>query len=291
MAVKRGKLPPTPGDTYKQKLDLELSDDWNEPELDLNAHPIVIYGEQGVGKTTLAKQFENPFFLFTEKGGRTFRFKGAVCEDWEEFAHYSSEIQRRIRKDKWDYSPIVIDSLDRMGKFAHTYVCKTLGIKSPHELSHGRAWDLISVELKDYFEPLIDTGYGFIGMSHSALRTVQRADGSEFNRIEPTYDNRVGLLLSGPVALTGYYYHEKGGRFLRIVGNELITAKCRFHEDGVGFIAKNGRPVKIIDMGQDSKEAYQNLIAAFNGEQATSGEKKSQIDVLPVETKKHRKRL
>ena len=92
----------------------------HEPaELDVNDEPLimVIYGEFGRGKTTLAELFPKPFFLDTNRGMLTLGLKGKKPMRFEPEGYKDLEALYFVLKDlieEGDYETLVVDNLDSL---------------------------------------------------------------------------------------------------------------------------------------------------------------------------------
>ncbi len=72
------------------------------------AFKAVVYGEAGIGKTTLASQLPKPLFLDTEDGCRNVGADRLPVRNWEELQGYLIS----LGQDLEGYETIVIDSAD-----------------------------------------------------------------------------------------------------------------------------------------------------------------------------------
>ncbi len=68
----------------------------------------VLYGVEGIGKTTLAAQFPTPLFLDTEDGTKQLEVDRVACQDWPSLRGAVAE----LAVEKHGYQTIVIDSID-----------------------------------------------------------------------------------------------------------------------------------------------------------------------------------
>jgi len=62
----------------------------------------------------------------------------------------------------------------------------------------------------------------------------------------------------------GYYHIENNQRFLQIREDDFAMAGCRCEEN---FLTPDGQQIFKIPMGNTPKEAYDNIIKAFNNKQ------------------------
>ena len=80
----------------------------------------VIYGPEGIGKSTFASQFPKPLFIDVEKGsGNIDVDRTAHPESW---ASLNVMVDELIR-DQFGYKTLVIDSIDWAEEIASQHVC------------------------------------------------------------------------------------------------------------------------------------------------------------------------
>lgn len=80
---------------------------------------VLVFGEKGIGKTTLAAGFPNPYFIQTEDGfGRKIRCDGYPVKNLQEF----NEILRDFSTEEHDYKTLVVDHIDDVEAFTHRHI-------------------------------------------------------------------------------------------------------------------------------------------------------------------------
>ncbi|MEK9896208.1 MAG: ATP-binding protein, partial [Burkholderiaceae bacterium] len=109
---------------------------------------IVVYGQAGVGKTTLGAQAPNPVFLQTESGEGTLEIN--AFPQVKDFSEMLEAIASLIEHEH-DYETLVIDSLDHLEPIIWKEVCKTQGIDSIEKLGYGKGY----VFALDYWRELM----------------------------------------------------------------------------------------------------------------------------------------
>lgn len=95
---------------------------------------IIIYGTEGIGKSTVGSQCPNPIFIQTEDGiGQIDTSSFPKCETWDEF---DSQLEA-LCKDDHDFGSVVIDSLDRLEALVWQKVCKDSNVDSIEKACGG----------------------------------------------------------------------------------------------------------------------------------------------------------
>lgn len=97
-------------------------------------HLVLIYGPDGVGKTTVAAQAPKPIFLEAEGGSNNldvFRFPRLKTT-----AEASLAVKELIEKDH-DFKSLVIDSVDWLETLLHQDICRQYSVKKIAEAAKG----------------------------------------------------------------------------------------------------------------------------------------------------------
>ena len=98
---------------------------------------VIVYGVEGVGKSTFASQAPSPVFLCAEDGIahlETERFPTA--KTWVDVL----EAIRVLTHEEHDYETLVIDTLDWLEPLCHEHVCKLAGVSHIDEIAYGKGY-------------------------------------------------------------------------------------------------------------------------------------------------------
>lgn len=262
----------------KEKLELALVTEPSAPPQELRSYTVLLYGDKGIGKTSLSAQFPGAYFLCTEPGTKALRVKASQVPDWDHFVGYIDLIE----KDADPERTVIVDVIDLAYEFKYNEICRSLGIDNPtEEKDFGATWRKIRREFREEIERLTRLPGGVIFLSHDTEREITMSDGTTVDRRMPTMAKQASQEVCGLVDIIVYYGWEKENRFLNIVGSQELVAKCRCEEN---FFVKNhvgeaDYRVKRIAAGNSSKIAYDNLCKAFNNQQDS-------VDGLPPGSKK-----
>lgn len=97
---------------------------------------ILVYGIEGIGKSTFASKFPKPIFIQTEDG-----LDNIDCESFpvaRKFEDVVGALDALIR-EKHDYSTVVIDSLDWLEALIWKMLCEREGVESIEQVGGGYA--------------------------------------------------------------------------------------------------------------------------------------------------------
>lgn len=138
----------------------------------------VIYGVEGVGKTTFAGHFPKPLFLDLDRGSERMEVDRInTIETWEALATTLAEI---YATPSLPYSTIVIDTADMAAKLCTDFVCKVNGNKkSIEEFGYGKGYVILAHEFSTLLvqaTTLVDAGYNVVFLAHAMQRTVTKPD-------------------------------------------------------------------------------------------------------------------
>lgn len=81
---------------------------------------IIVYGPEGVGKSTFASQTSDPVFLGAEENDELSVHRFPICKTWEEFVAGIDALY----DEKHDFKTLVIDTLDSVEILLHRYILK-----------------------------------------------------------------------------------------------------------------------------------------------------------------------
>ena len=144
----------------------------------VQAHPVkvVIYGVEGIGKTTFASRFPKPLFLDLDRGSARMdvdRINGIA--DWVTLI----TTMRDISDAETDYSTIVIDTADMAGELCKKYICLKNKKESIEDFGYGKGYTILAQEFAKlivWATVLIDKGYNVVFLAHSMQRVVTKPD-------------------------------------------------------------------------------------------------------------------
>lgn len=138
-----------------------------------SAVKVVVYGVEGIGKTTFASHFPAPLFLDLDRGSRRMDVDRIdSIQDWPALMGTLDQIQR---DPSLPYSTIVIDTADMAAKLASDYICKANGNKkSIEEFGYGKGYVILAEEFSKLLlnaEVLVNMGFNVVFLAHAMQRT------------------------------------------------------------------------------------------------------------------------
>ncbi len=156
----------------------------------------VIYGPEGVGKSTLAAQFPAPLFLDTEGGTHhldVVRFPPA--DSWEQVQGAVAS----LNTPGHGFKTLVIDTADWLEKRIAEHVCRKATKESIEDFGYGRGYVLVAEEFARFLaglEPLVRRGMHIVFLAHSTVRKFESPEqAGSYDRHELELSKQVGPLL------------------------------------------------------------------------------------------------
>lgn len=258
--LKRASLPamrdPSPGEALPSKKSGGVD------SLDKGAY--IIYGERGIGKSTLANAIFHGEALFEMfETDRDLHVYSRDVQRWDTFV---KDVDLFLAgKTPVKYTGIVADNGAVGYDCAMEYACKMHGFDHPGGMNdYGASWAKVKKEFVAPFRKLLTSRNGLVVVCHELEKEIETKAGRKFVRIRPDWSKQADDFLSSFVENIFYYHYIGDQRWLQIVGNELITAKVKSTNH---FFTPDGERIIRIPMGNTVDEAYENLLAAFNNEQ------------------------
>lgn len=156
---------------------------------------VLIYGTEGIGKSTLATQFPTPLVLDTEEGTSHIDCARVSCPAWEDVMHAIVS----LGGDPQGFETVVIDTVDWCEKGLIDHVVRKAGKRSIEDFGFGKGYTLVAEtfgKLLDGLDVLIRRGVHVVLVGHSAVKRVSPPDMSDgFDRYEMKLSKQTGPLV------------------------------------------------------------------------------------------------
>jgi hypothetical protein len=157
---------------------------------------VLLYGTEGIGKSTWAASAPSPIFLGAEDG--TAQLDIARFPEPELWAD-AKEAIRVLTNTDHNYKTLAIDTLDWLEPLAWQDVCLEAGKKSIEDLGYGKGYVAALDKWRELLS-MLDTlrekrGMHIIMLAHSRIKTFRNPEGDDFDRYELKLHDKSGGLV------------------------------------------------------------------------------------------------
>ena len=155
----------------------------------------VLYGVEGIGKTTLAAQWPAPLFLDTEDGTRQLEVDRVSCPDWATLKGAVAE----LAVEPAGYRTIVIDSIDWAEQHLTKWVCKKDGKSGIEDYGFGKGYVILAEHMARFVESLDNlhrAGLHVLLVGHAKVQRTSPPDQTDgYDRYELRLSKQVAPIV------------------------------------------------------------------------------------------------
>jgi hypothetical protein len=154
---------------------------------------ILIYGVQGVGKSSFAANSYKPIFIQTEDGLSNLDVNSfPIAKNWEEV---DQQLQVLVN-EKHDFKTLVFDSLDWFEPYIWQKVCQRENVRSIEAIPYGRGYTLALALWDDFISKLNylrdEKGMTIILIGHGEITRFDDPEKGSWNRYTIKLHKRAG---------------------------------------------------------------------------------------------------
>ena len=162
----------------------------------VRAQKTVIYGPEGIGKTTLAAQFPSPVFLDTEGGTHHLdvaRFPAP--KTWDDV----TKIITALASEPHEFKTLVVDTADWLEKLLIEDVCRRANKTSIEEFGYGKGYVVLAEEVTKFLaslNALLARGMHILLLAHCRIAKFEQPDAAgAYDRYELKLTKQVAPLV------------------------------------------------------------------------------------------------
>ena len=136
----------------------------------------VLYGPEGIGKSTFAARFPDPVFIDTEGG--TKRLNVARLPQPTSWAMLLDEVAE-VRKGGVPCGTLVLDTADWAERLCIQAVCARAKVNGIEDFGYGKGYTYAKEEfakLLDALEEVLNTGHNVVILAHAAITKFEQPD-------------------------------------------------------------------------------------------------------------------
>jgi len=205
---------------------------------------IVIYGPEGIGKSTFASQFPDPLFIDTEGGTSNLNIRRIKCnKSWNELI----AIVKEIYDNSTICKTVVLDTADWAETLCTNAVCEKYRKNNIEDFTYGKGYVYLLDEfskLLSLLDELIEVGINVVVTAHAKPRKFELPEEQgAFDRYEMKLTRQVAPLIkewSDALFFVNYKIYvvttennskkaQGGKRVLYTTHNPTYDAKNRFN--------------------------------------------------------------
>ena len=141
-----------------------------------SAKKVVIYGPEGIGKSTLASRFPDPVFIDTEGSTKEMdvaRFDAP--KKWEDIF----EAIKYMLNDAQGFKTLVLDTADWAEMLCTSYTCQKGGVNGIEDFGYGKGYTYLQENFKkllDRLNDVIAAGINVVVTAHAKMRKFEQPD-------------------------------------------------------------------------------------------------------------------
>ena len=160
---------------------------------------IMVYGTEGIGKSTLAARAPQPVFVQTEDGlGEIDCHKFPLAGTFDDVIAALTE----LHAEEHDFQSIVVDSLDWLERLIWDAVCEMYGAKSIEKVDggYGKGYIYALSPWRQFLDRLSalhkDRCMAVILIAHAKIEKFEDPESSPYDRYSPRLHKHAGALLT-----------------------------------------------------------------------------------------------
>ena len=253
---------------------------------------IVLYGGQGIGKSTFASQLPSPIFLLTETGVDNIDTnKLPMCKTWNDILYQLTQIEHEEHK----FKSLVIDTVSGIEKIIEKKVCEeNKNATSVASIPFGKGYGETTAYFNQFLEMLENIRQTkkmiIVLVGHEKLEPVKTPDTAEYDRYNIDLDKRVVPDLNRWADAIFFVRHkvftkEVSDNFGKKVHQAVTSGRVLLTEETAAYVAKNryGLPTEFpFEKTGTTNLVLKTIKACFDG----TSPKEEKKEVKEEETNK-----
>ncbi len=159
------------------------------------AKKVVIYGPEGIGKSTLASMFPDPVFIDIE--GSTKQLDVARYPSPINWTDILACVEDAVKDHPC--KTLVLDTADWAEQFCSKFVCSKLNVKGIEDVGYGKGYTYLTeefVKLLEICTKAVDSGINVVFTAHAQMRKFEQPDElGAYDRWEMKLNKKTAALL------------------------------------------------------------------------------------------------
>lgn len=207
---------------------------------------VLLYGVDGIGKTSLAAEFPNPIYLPTEGE----RAPSDVDMPTADIASLNDVfvIFEQLLTEEHEFKSVIIDSLDGLEPLVWQATCARLGINSIEEAGFGKGYVEADTEWNEFLSAcaaLARAGIYVVQLAHPEIVRFDSPTTDPYSRYQPKLHKRANALVREKADVVAFLNYRISLKEKEVARQTKVThaeggKERQVHlNEGAGFNAKN----------------------------------------------------
>lgn len=157
---------------------------------------ILLYGTQGIGKSTFGSMAPNPVFIQTEDGLDALDVPHfPLAKTWSEVMQYIEE----LCSQEHQYETLVIDSVDWLERLAWDQLCAEKNVKNIDDIPYGKGYGLVMDLWREYIQAINylreAKNMMIVQIAHAEIKRFENPETDGYDRYQVKMHKNASALL------------------------------------------------------------------------------------------------
>lgn len=196
-----------------------------ESSTDLTPPIIVIYGVDGIGKTTLASEFENAVYLHTRGEKLPSDVTHIPRSPIKNYPDLKADLIDLLEDDH-DFKWVIIDALDGVEPLVWDETCYENDKKDIEAFGYGRGYvaaDEFWGDILDLLVEMKEAGIGVIILAHPSIERFDSPITEPYNRYTIKIHKRANALIREAADIVAFMNHRVNVKEVEINRNKKVS--------------------------------------------------------------------
>lgn len=214
-----------------------------------NTNPpiVLLYGVDGVGKTSLAAEWPSPIYLPTE-GERPPSDVEMAMPDTVESYNEMLDVFGELLTTQHDFKTVIVDSLDGFEPLVWQATAARLGVNSIEEPGYGKGYVEADNEWRDFLggaSALSRSGINVVMLAHPEIVRFDSPVTDPYSRYTPKLHKRGNALVREQADIVAFMNYRVSLKEKEVAPKKTVAhaeggKERQIHlNEGAGFLAKN----------------------------------------------------
>ena len=149
------------------------------------AQRIVIYGVEGIGKSTLAATAPAPLFLDTENGTGQLNVDRVEVQTLGDIGSAIAELNQQLSNGSCEYKTLVLDTADNLWRLCADSICAENNWTDIEKAGYGKGYAMASDRFRivlSHMDTLMKKGMHVVIVSHAKIDKISPPDNAEYSK-------------------------------------------------------------------------------------------------------------